>query len=121
MTELPAESSLKNSAASTKKALITVLHVDDEAGFVKAAKQILEAQGSFQVETALSVKEALKKIKHKVYDIIVSDYQMSERNGLDLLKELRDGRNNIPFILFTGKGREVAIKALNLGADRYIS
>ena len=85
MTELSAESSLKTSAGPTKKALIRVLHVDDEAGFVKASKQILEMQSSFQVETALSVKEALRKIKHKMYDVIVSDYQMFERNGLDLL------------------------------------
>ncbi len=91
--------------------------MDDEASFVKAAKQILETQGSFQVGTVLSVKEALKKIKNREYDVIVSDYQMSERNGLDFLKELRDGGNDVPFILFTGKGREeVVIKALNLGA-----
>lgn len=38
---------------------------------------------------------------------------MPEKNGLDLLKELRENGNNIPFILFTGKGREeVVIKAL---------
>jgi len=77
-------------------------------------------QGLFHVETALSVKEAQEKLKHKAYDVIVSDYQMPERNGLDFLKELRDGGNDVPFILFTEKGREeVVIKALNLGADRY--
>ena len=48
--------------------------------------------------------------------MIVSDYQMPTRSGLDLLKELRNRGNDIPFILFTGKGREeVAIEALNLG------
>jgi len=58
----------------------------------------------------------------KVFDVIVSDYQMPEKDGLDFLRELRESGNNIPFILFTGKGREeVAVKALNLGADRYFN
>jgi PAS domain S-box-containing protein len=38
------------------------------------------------------------------------------------LKEIREKGNNIPFIMFTGKGREeVAISALNLGADQYLN
>ena len=45
---------------------------------------------------------------------------MPLKDGLVLLKDLRKQGNDIPFILFTGKGREeVAIKALNLGADAY--
>jgi PAS domain S-box-containing protein len=47
---------------------------------------------------------------------------MPQKNGLEFLKELREKKNQIPFILFTGKGREeVAIKALNLGADGYFN
>ncbi len=43
---------------------------------------------------------------------------MPGKSGLDFLKELRASGNDIPFILFTGKEREeVAIQALNLGAD----
>lgn len=47
---------------------------------------------------------------------------MPEINGLDLLKEIKKKRSiDIPFIIFTGKGREeVAMEALNNGADRYI-
>jgi CheY-like chemotaxis protein len=44
------------------------------------------------------------------------------KNGLEILKEVREQNNQIPFILFTGKGREdVAVKALNLGADGYLN
>lgn len=104
------------------RAPIRVLHVDDEADFLDAAKQILEMQGAFQVDTASSVEEATEKMKEKEYDAIVCDYIMPRRDGLQFLKELRDSENNIPFIIFTGKGREgVAIEALNLGADRYFS
>ena len=57
----------------------------------------------------------------KNYDAIVSDYQMPGEDGIDFLKSLRSVKNNIPFILFTGKGREeVVIEALNSGADSYL-
>jgi two-component system sporulation sensor kinase A len=100
---------------------IRVLHVDDELGLLKVAKQCLEMQGHFQVDTASSVEEALNKLKEKEYDAVVSDYKMPGKDGLEFLKQLRKEGNDIPFIILTGKGREeVAIKALNLGADRYL-
>jgi PAS domain S-box-containing protein len=106
----------------TEKTPIRVLHVDDDAVFLKVAKQCLEMQGPFQVETASSVEEAMEKMKKKTFDVIVSDYVMPGKDGLEFLKELRDSGNDVPFIIFTGRGREeVAIKALNLGADRYVS
>ena len=61
-----AVSSLSEDAVDlTEQTLIRVLHVDDEAGFLKTTKQILEIQGAFKVETASSVKGALQKIKKK--------------------------------------------------------
>jgi DNA-binding NtrC family response regulator len=107
---------------SCEEDTIHVLHVDDEVGLLKCTKQILELQGPFQVDSASSVKEALERMKEKEFDVIVSDYQMPIKDGLQFLKELRNNGNDIPFILFTEKGREkVAIQALNLGADRYIN
>jgi PAS domain S-box-containing protein len=100
---------------------IQVLHVDDDSNFLKCAKECLEMQGKFEVETARSVDEAMRKMKEKNYSVIISDYKMPETNGLDFLRELREKGNMIPFIMFTGKGREeVAIRALNLGANRYL-
>lgn len=116
-----AASSSNNTMCSDHQ-VIRVMHVDDETNLLTTTKQILELQNPFQVETASSVKEATQKIKEKKFDAVISDYQMPEKNGLTFLKELRENGDNIPFILFTGKGREeVAIKALNLGADYYIN
>jgi len=107
---------------AVKEDTIRVLHVDDEDSFLSAAKQILEMQGAFQVDTASSVEEATERMKEKEYDAIVCDYVIPRKDGLQFLKELRDNGSRIPFIIFTGKGREaVAIEALNLGADRYLS
>ncbi len=107
---------------SPNETVIRVLCVDDETNLLDTTKSILELQTSFEIETASSVDEALQKMRKKEYDVVVSDYQMPIKSGLDFLKELRDSGNTIPFILFTGKGREeVAVEALNLGADRYFN
>jgi PAS domain S-box-containing protein len=101
---------------------IRILHVDDDEYFLKIAKRCLELNPDIQVETATSVDEALDMIKTKVFDVIVSDYAMFEKDGLEFLRELRESGNMIPFILFTGKGREEVVeKALNLGAFRYMN
>jgi PAS domain S-box-containing protein len=121
MNESTVESSTGVSVGLTEKRPIRVLHVDDDPGFLKVAKQCLEMQGRLQVDTARS-EGAMEKMKQEAYDVIVADYQMLGKNGLEFLKELREKGNDTPFIIFTGKGREeVAIKALNLGADGYFS
>jgi len=107
---------------SSEKLKIRVLHVDDELGLLKVAKQCLEMQGPFRVDTASSVEEALAKLGKERYDAVVSDYQMPGKDGLEFLKELRESGNSVPFIMFTGKGREeVARRALNLGANQYLN
>lgn len=107
---------------SNKKKQLRILHVDDDQCFLDVSKQILSSENNFQVDTAESVEQALEKIGRQTYDVIISDFEMPIKNGLDFLKELKRAKKDIPFILFTGKGKEdVIINALNLGVDRYIS
>jgi PAS domain S-box-containing protein len=106
----------------TSKAAMKVLHVDDDLNFLKVAGQCLKMQGRFQVDTARSVEEAMEMMEKETYDAIISDFQMPGKDGLEFLKELREEGNSIPFIIFTGKGREeVVIRALSLGADGYFN
>ena len=99
----------------------SILYVDDEAVLRDSTKRYLEITGDISVETTASGKEALTLIENQQYDVIVSDYQMPEMDGIALLKAVRAKGNDTPFILFTGKGREeVAIHALNAGADYYL-
>ncbi len=111
-----------DSLNGNSKRYVHILHVDDDVGFLEVSKQILLMQSNFDIDVATSVDEALEKMDKQNYDAIVSDYEMPSKNGIDFLKELREQNNQIPFILFTGRGREdVAVKALNLGADRYLN
>ena len=115
-------SKLQNSDSKTSngEGRLHILHVDDEQGFLEVSKSILELKSNFEVDNASSVDEAFKKLEQQTYDAVISDYEMPQKNGLDFLKELREQKNTTPFVIFTGKGREeVAMVALNLGADGY--
>ncbi|MEM2124169.1 MAG: PAS domain S-box protein [Methanolinea sp.] len=99
-----------------------VLYVDDEPALLEVVRLYLEKKSRFSVDTAISAAEALKKIESgPSYDAVISDYQMPVMDGIEFLKALRRRGNDIPFIIFTGKGREdVVIQALNEGADFYL-
>ncbi len=102
---------------------INVLLVDDELDILEQSKIILkEKDDRFVIHTSNNVDDALELIENKNIDVVVSDYRMPEKDGIEFLRILREKKDNeIPFILFTGKGwEEVAMKALNLGANKYI-
>ncbi len=101
--------------------MITVIYVDDEPDLLEIGRMFLERDGEFSVTTVASAGKALETLKNTSFDAIISDYQMPEMNGIDLLKKVRASGNTIPFIIFTGRGREeIVIAALNEGADFYI-
>jgi len=101
--------------------MISILYVDDEPDLLELAKIYLEQSGEFQVRTATSAEEMLADPGILSFDAILSDYQMPEMNGIAFLKEIRRKAPEIPFLLFTGRGREeIVIEALNNGADFYI-
>jgi PAS domain S-box-containing protein len=101
--------------------LTKVLVVDDEPDLLELTKLFLENAGSYQVQTVGGGPEALAALEGSPYDAVVSDYQMPGMDGIELLKNVRSRHGALPFILFTGKGREeVVIDALNAGADFYL-
>ena len=101
--------------------MISVLYVDDEPALLEIAKIYLEAGGEFTVDTLVSASEALNHLEFRKYDVIISDYQMPDMDGIAFVHALRQRGNTTPFIIFTGKGREeVVIQALNEGVDFYL-
>lgn len=101
--------------------MISVLYVDDEQMLLDLCKIFLERTGEFRVTVELSAREALDLLSGQEFDAIVSDYQMPGMDGIEFLKEIRKTGNTIPFIIFTGRGREeVAVAAFREGADFYL-
>ncbi|MFQ5977581.1 MAG: PAS domain S-box protein [Candidatus Heimdallarchaeota archaeon] len=106
----------------TRVVMSRVLLVDDDEDLLSLAQILLNREEpTFTLVTATSAHEALQKLEEESFEVVVSDYRMPDTDGLVFLQKLRDAGNNIPFIMFTGQGREeVAMRALNLGADYYI-
>lgn len=101
---------------------ISVLHVDDEPDFAEMAATFLKREDSrFVIETATGVTEALDYLSENDVDCIVSDYDMPNQNGVDLLNHVRERYDDLPFILYTGKGsEEIASKAISAGVTDYL-
>ena len=99
-----------------------VLYVDDDPRLLDVARFFLEETGEIQLETARFATEALRRPGLAELDAIIADYEMPRMDGIAFLKQLREAGNTIPFIIFTGKGREDAvIEAYNAGADFYLA
>jgi sigma-B regulation protein RsbU (phosphoserine phosphatase) len=92
-----------------------ILVVDDDAMVLSGLKRQLRSQ--FNIETALSGKEALKTIRENgPYAVVVSDFMMPEMDGIELLSRVRDINPETVRIMLTGSSdMKIAIKAVNEG------
>lgn len=98
-----------------------VLYIDDERTLLTLTQIYLKEEANLDVEVAASAEEGLELLRSESFDAIISDYDMPDMDGIELLKCVRKDNPNIPFIVFTGKGREeIVIEALNYGADFYL-
>lgn len=98
-----------------------ILIIEDEEDLVKGLKLNLADEG-YEVDYALNGKEGLEKALKEKPDLILLDIMLPAMNGLEICKELRRHKMDIPIIMLTAKGEEIdKVIGLELGADDYIS
>ncbi|MCX6827273.1 MAG: sigma-54 dependent transcriptional regulator, partial [candidate division Zixibacteria bacterium] len=98
-----------------------ILIVDDEQSMREFLQIFLSKEG-YEVETANSGAEAIKKTMANGYDLIIADMMMPQMTGLDLLKEIKYHRDDQDFVIMTAFASvDTAIEAMKEGALDYIS
>ena len=107
-------------AAGASAVRVTALVVDDSAMDRRLAGTLLKRAG---IEPAYAENgvAALEHVERQAPDIVVTDMQMPEMDGLELVRAIRARFPHVPVILMTAHGsEEVAVKALQLGAASYV-
>ena len=102
---------------------IKVLIVDDFATMRRIVKGVLKQLGFNNIIEAEDGNAALEELRKEKIGLIVSDWNMPNMSGLDLLKVVRgdDQFKNIPFIMVTAEGqKENVIEAVKSGVSNYI-
>jgi CheY-like chemotaxis protein len=101
--------------------MATVLVVDDSPIDRQLVGGLLRQETDWFVEFAENGADALARIRNMAPDLVVTDLQMPDVNGLELVAAIRKGFSQVPVILMTGKGsEEIAVEALHAGASSYV-
>ncbi len=100
---------------------MNVLIIEDDRKIASFAKKGLEEQG-FTVSVCGDGDEGCELAADRAWDAIVLDIMLPGRDGLSILRTLREASNTVPVILVTARsGLNERIEGLNLGADDYLS
>src|SRR5216684_8690551 len=98
----------------------SVLIIDDEAAIRESLETLLELEG-YSVESAASGDEGLARIGDRPFDLVLLDLALPDRNGIDLLAELRAHDPQLSVIMITAYGTvENAVKAMQSGAANFV-
>ncbi|QEF99462.1 Alkaline phosphatase synthesis transcriptional regulatory protein SphR [Stieleria maiorica] len=98
-----------------------ILVVDDSATQIAMISSVLQQQG-LTVRTAANGREALASLREDTPDLVITDMQMPEMNGVELIRAMRTDFSLVPAVLVTAFGNEdLAAEALGVGAANYIS
>jgi two-component system nitrogen regulation response regulator NtrX len=97
-----------------------ILIVDDEEGIRSTLSAILEDE-SYRVASVGTAGEAALRLRAETFDAVILDLWLPDRDGLELLSELREGGFDVPVIVISGHGNiDNAVKATRLGAYDFL-
>lgn len=97
-----------------------ILLVEDEPEIGALVRDGLTTEG-FEVDYCEDGDSGMEAATSKSFDAVVLDVMLPGKSGLEILKKLREGHNNVPVIIVTARGEsDDRIEGLNLGADDYL-
>ena len=99
-----------------------ILTVGEESGGVAFERALRHADGGqFQVGSASSADDALAELAAAEFDCVVSAYNLPGRDGIELLRRVRERQGSLPFVLVTAEDDErVASRAVSAGVTEYV-
>lgn len=97
-----------------------ILIIDDEIEIRESLQTLLEMEG-YSVETAADGEEGLTQIAQRPYDLVLLDFALPDRNGIEILHDIRDRAPELAVIMITAYGTvENAVNAMQGGAANFI-
>ncbi|MBM9602657.1 sigma-54-dependent transcriptional regulator [Desulfopila inferna] len=101
--------------------MYSILVVDDEPNYLIVLSELLRDEG-FEVYTAPGGNEGLEVVREVDLDLVITDMQMPEMDGLQLLQEIRKANGELPVIIITAYAEvEKAVAAMQAGAFSYLA
>lgn len=100
-----------------------ILVVDDFSTMRRIVKNILKQIGFSDIDEAEDGNNALLKLKQEKFDMVVSDWNMPNMTGLDLLKAIRADStiNSMPVLMVTAEAKkENVLEAIQAGVNNYV-
>jgi DNA-binding NarL/FixJ family response regulator len=105
------------------KAQLRILVTDDYDLMRLGLRRFLEV--SFKgalVEEAVNGKQTLVLVRQKPWDLLLLDLSLPDKNGLDILQDVKHAQPDLPVLVFSGMGEdEFAVAALNAGASGFVN
>jgi two-component system, OmpR family, KDP operon response regulator KdpE len=100
---------------------LRILVVDDEPAILRFLRASLESRG-YAVATATDGHTALDLIRRVATDLVVLELGLPDMDGLDVVRQIREGSRTLPIIILSSRDNENAkVLAFDLGADDYVT
>ena len=97
-----------------------ILIVEDDSFIITFTSKVLKSRG-YLVTTAMTGKDALKKIQASNYNLVLLDIGLPDMTGTEILKQIREINQDIIVIMITGNPQlDSSIDSVNYGADWYL-
>jgi CheY-like chemotaxis protein len=110
----------KLETADSEQRVLKILYVDDDP-YMQRLMQLYLCDEAITLEFAGNGRIALFKLQKSIFDLVISDLQMPEMDGICLIREIRKRQITLPVVVLSAFGMESMVTdALSAGADKIL-